>query len=61
MESWLAQLYLVADGVHQMRLAHADAAIQEERVIGLRRTFGHGFAAARANWLPEPITKASKV
>ncbi len=28
---WLASLYFVADGVHQVGLAHAHAAIQEER------------------------------
>ena len=34
----MAALDLVADGLHQVGLAHADAAIQEERVVGLRRT-----------------------
>ena len=34
----LAALDLVADGVHQVGLAHADAAVEEERVVGLGRT-----------------------
>ena len=33
------RLDLVADGLHQVGLAHTDAAVQEERVVGLRRTF----------------------
>ena len=40
----LAALDLVADGLHQMGLAHADAAVEEERVVGLGRTLGHGLA-----------------
>ncbi len=40
----LAALDLVTDGLHQVGLAHADAAIQEERVVGFRRTFGHRLA-----------------
>ena len=39
-----APLDLVPDGLHQVGLAHADAAIQEERVIGLRGTLSHGLA-----------------
>ena len=30
----------VADGVHQVRLAQADAAVQEERVVGVARALG---------------------
>ena len=37
----LAALHLVADGVHQVGLAHAHAAIQEERIVGARRPLGH--------------------
>src|SRR5690348_14311642 len=32
---------LLADGVQQMRLAQSDAAIEEERVIGLARLLSH--------------------
>jgi len=56
-----ALLDLVPDGLHQVGLAHADAAIQEQRVVGFRRPFGDRWQAACANWLPLPITKASKV
>ena len=38
----LAALHLVADGVHQVGLAHAHAAIQEERIVSARRALGHG-------------------
>ena len=37
-------LDLVADGLHQVGLAHADAAVEEERVVGFRRTFGDRLA-----------------
>ena len=37
----LAALHLVADGVHQVGLAHAHAAIEEERIVGLGGPFGH--------------------
>ena len=57
----LALFYLVADGMHEMRLAHADTTVNEERVVGFRGAFGHRSEAARANWLPLPIAKASKV
>ncbi len=30
----LAPLHLVPDGLHQMRLAHAHAAVEEQRVVG---------------------------
>ena len=43
------QLDLVADGLHQVGLAHADAAIQEQRVVGLGRTLPTARAAAWAN------------
>ena len=36
------RLHEVTDGVHQVGLAHADAAIQEERVVGLGGAFGDG-------------------
>ena len=32
----------VADGVHQVRLAEAHAAVQEERVVGVAGALGHG-------------------
>ena len=37
-------LDLVADRLHQVRLAHPDAAIQEQRVVGLRGPLGHSLA-----------------
>ena len=37
-------LDLVSDGLHQVGLAHADAAVQEQRVVGLRRTLGDRLA-----------------
>ena len=39
----LAPLHLVADGVHQVGLAHADAAVEKERIVGLRWALGDGF------------------
>ena len=39
-----AALDLVADRLHQVSLAHADAAVEEERVVGLGRALGHGLA-----------------
>src|SRR6185437_8516788 len=38
----LAALDLMPDGLHEMSLAHADSAIEEERVIGLGGPLGHG-------------------
>src|SRR5512146_1492734 len=38
----LTAFYLVADGVHQVSLAHSYAAIQEERIVGARRTLSNG-------------------
>jgi hypothetical protein len=38
----LAALHLVADGVHQVGLAHAHAAIEEQGIVGLRGPLGHG-------------------
>ncbi len=38
----LAALHVVADGVHQVGLAHADAAVEEERVVGLGGALGDG-------------------
>ena len=37
-------LDLVPDGLHQVGLAHANAAIQEQRVVGLRGTLRDGLA-----------------
>ena len=37
---WSARLDRVADGVHQVRLAEADPAINEKRVVGRARRFG---------------------
>ena len=37
----LALLDLMSDGLHQVGLAHADAAVQEERVVGLGRPLRH--------------------
>ncbi len=44
----LAALHFVADGVHQVRLAHADAAIEEERIVGARRPLGDSQRRRRA-------------
>ena len=41
---WLTPPDLVPDGLHQVGLAHSDAAVQEERVVGLGRTLCHGLA-----------------
>ena len=38
----LAALHLVADGVHQVGLAHAHAAVEEERIVGLGGALGDG-------------------
>ena len=43
---WHAPLDLVSDGLHQVGLAHADAAIEEQRVISFRRTFGDCLAGS---------------
>ena len=32
----LPALHLVADGVHQVGLAHSHAAVEEERIVGAR-------------------------
>src|SRR5207248_9001388 len=40
----LALLDLMPDGLHEVGLAHADAAIEEERVIGLRWPLRDGLA-----------------
>ena len=39
-----ARQHLVADGVHQVGLAEAHAAVQEERVVGVAGSLGHGQA-----------------
>ena len=41
-EALLAGQDVVADGVHQVRLAESDAAVDEERVVGLRGDLGDG-------------------
>src|SRR5215510_2721659 len=38
----LASLDLMTDGLHEMGLAHAYAAIDEQRVVGLGRTLRYG-------------------
>ncbi len=38
----LEALYLVADGVHEVGFAHADAAVEEEGVVGLGGALGDG-------------------
>ncbi len=40
----LAPLHFVPNSLHQVGLAHADAAIQEQRVVSLRRTLRHRLA-----------------
>ncbi len=35
-------LHLMPDGLHQVGLAHAHAAIEEQRIVGLRGPLGHG-------------------
>ena len=37
-----AVVHLMADGVHQVRLAQAHAAVEEEWVVAVARCFGHG-------------------
>ena len=37
-----AVVHLMADGVHQVRLAQAHAAVEEQRVVAVARCFGHG-------------------
>src|SRR5712691_11288195 len=41
---WLTPPDLVPNGLHQVGLAHSDAAIQEERVVGLGGTLCHSLA-----------------
>ena len=36
-------VFLVTDGMHQVGLAHTDAAVDKERVVGFGRAFGNGF------------------
>ena len=38
----LAAFYLVTDGVHEVGLAHADSAVEEERIVGARGPLGDG-------------------
>src|SRR3984957_6726862 len=38
--------HLVANGLHQMGLAHTDAAIEEERVVSLGGTFRNRLASS---------------
>ena len=48
----LAALHVVADGVHQVGLAHADAAVEEERVVGLGRALGDGLGGCHGELVP---------
>ena len=52
---------LVADGMHQVRLAQAHAAVQEERVVGVAGPLGDGQEAAWASRLAEPTMKLRNV
>jgi hypothetical protein len=52
---------LVADRVHQVRLAEADAAVDEQRVVGAPGFSATCTAAARASWLLLPSTKLANV
>ena len=45
---------LVADGVHQVGLAEADAAVQEERVVGVARALGD----RQAGRMGQPVGRA---
>src|SRR5690349_11130270 len=36
---WLSALYFMTNCLHQVRLAHTDATVEEERVIGFRGPF----------------------
>src|SRR5689334_16005324 len=36
---WLSALYFMTNCLHQVRLAHTDATVEEERVIGFRGAF----------------------
>ncbi len=38
----LAAFHVVSDGVHEVGFAHADAAVEEEGVVGLGGSFGDG-------------------
>ena len=46
--------HLVADGVHQVGLAEAHAAVQEERVVGVARAFRH----RQARRVGQPVGRA---
>ena len=50
---------LVADRLHQVRLAEADAAVDEKRVVGNSGFSATCSAAARASWFAFPVTKLS--
>src|SRR6202021_1028478 len=51
----LTTLHIVADGVHEMGLSHTDTAVEEQRVVGLRRALrdslrcGHGELVAASD------------
>ena len=60
-EPLLARQDVVADRMHEVGLAETHAAVDEERVVGLRGDLGDRRAAAWANWFEEPTTKLSKV
>ena len=51
----------VPDGVHQVGLAEADAAVQEQRVVGVAGAFRHRQRAAWARRLADPTMKFEKV
>ena len=51
----------IADGVDQVGLAQAHAAVQEQRVVGRAGVLGHLQRGGAASWLALPVTKFSKV
>ena len=40
--AWEAIVHLMADGVHEVRLAQAHASVEEQRVVAVARGFGYG-------------------
>jgi len=48
------------NGLHQVRLAHAYSAIEEERVISLGRTFSHGLGRCMGKLVPRANDKCAK-
>src|SRR3954469_19663845 len=53
-------LYLVPNGLHEMGLAHANTAVQEQRVVGLRRTLRDGLASRVGELVTTTDDKAVK-